>query len=103
MFIKYFSPARSESNYCVRQVNLSSWASDAAAGQWYRESKAHKNIVKKYHNEEMTTFSSMLATLKSEKPIRWEVRCRGCFKIVLGPHAQNCPSCGESMSVMPYM
>ena len=59
------SKVRRDTNYTFREVNLSSWASEEAAYTWYKNSTAHKKIVKAYNNGDMLGFSTMIGTLVS--------------------------------------
>ena len=90
--------------YAYREVNISSWASEKAAHDWYVNSDAHKSIVREYHKGGLNEFSAMLSTLVAKKPIRWEVRCRECRQMSKGPGNGVCPHCGhDKMVPLPYM
>lgn len=98
------SPSYYEGKYSVREVNLSGWTSEAAAYNWYKNSPAHKEIVKKYYNAGLEDFSALLAQLQAppHKPMRWELRCRECRKVSSGPKVDLCPYCNSKMPTMPY-
>jgi hypothetical protein len=98
------SPAYREGKYSIREVNLSGWASEAAAHAWYKNSPTHREIVKKYYGAGLHDFSALLASLKAPpgKPMRWEVRCRSCLKVSSGPRVEVCPYCQSPMPPMPY-
>eukprot|EP01041_Mallomonas_annulata_P000505 gene505-964_t len=92
-------------NYTIRELNLSAWASENAARKWYMDSPAHNRIVKEYYGRDLKSFSSMLASLSpsEDKPIRWDVRCQYCMRVVKGPQAHVCPFCDKEMCSMPYI
>ena len=98
------SPLYREGKYSIREVNLSGWTSEAAAYNWYKNSPAHKDVVKKYYNGGLEDFSALLAQLKPPegRPLRWELRCRECRKVSSGPKVDSCPYCSAKMSPMPY-
>ena len=73
--------------------------------QWYRNSPAHRQIVREYHGKSLEQFGAMLATLvpPDNRPIRWEVRCRKCRKMSPGPGDGRCIHCGDvAMHPLPY-
>lgn len=99
---------QTEPPYRVREVNISAWASEKAAHDWYVNSAVHQQIVQDYRggSSSLKQFSTMLATLQSspDKPIRWEVRCRRCVQLSPGPGNGVCPHCGDtSLQPLPYM
>lgn len=95
------------SRYKLREINLSAWSSEKAAYDWYKNSAAHKKIVKEYHNGDLQEFSAMLATLvpPPSRPIRWETRCRSCHKMTGNDPGHNvCPHCGAVEKFpLPYL
>lgn len=93
-----------KAGYEFREINFSAWADDKSAYNWYKNSNAHKEIVNKYYNAGLANFSSMLGRLKApeDTPIRWEVRCRDCRRMVAGPKVSKCPYCEGEMKPMPY-
>lgn len=99
------SKTRQETGYNFREVNLSSWASEKAAHDWYMNSPAHKKIVSSYYNRELLGFSSMISPLipHPSKPPRWDNRCRECNEVNKGPDPKNCAFCKAEMRPMPYM
>lgn len=103
--LKQTSDITNKMKYNVREVNLSTWSSEQAAMHWYRNSNAHKKILANYYGSGMNSFSSMLAQLTphKDKPIRWEVRCFHCKKMVKGPHTSKCPYCEGDMHPIPYV
>ena len=103
--LKQTSDITNKMKYNVREVNLSTWSSEQAAMHWYRNSNAHKKILANYYGSGMNSFSSMLAQLTphKDKPIRWEVRCFQCKKMVKGPHTTKCPYCEGDMHPIPYV
>jgi hypothetical protein len=103
--LKQTSDITNKMKYNVREVNLSTWSSEQAATHWYRNSNAHKKILANYYGSGMNSFSSMLAQLTphKDKPIRWEVRCFQCKKMVKGPHTSKCPYCDGDMHPIPYV
>lgn len=96
-----------EATYKHREINLSAWASEKAAYDWYKNSPAHKKIVKEYHSGELREFSAMLATLVAppNRPIKWQTRCRGCHKMTGNDPGNNtCPHCGAvERFPLPYL
>lgn len=98
------SPARRNGGFQFREINLSAWADEKSAYEWYKTSSAHKEIVHNYYNGGLDSFSALLARLKApeEAPMRWEVRCQKCRKMVLGPKVTTCPYCSSDMPSLPY-
>lgn len=98
------SPAK-KAGYEFREFNFSAWADEKSAYDWYKNSAAHKRIVQDYYNAGLHSFSALLARLKApeESPLRWEVRCTTCRKMVLGPKVDICPYCNEAMNSLPYV
>lgn len=96
-----------ENIYKFREINLSAWSSEKAAYNWYKNSAAHKKIVKEYHNGDLQEFSAMLATLAPppNKPIRWDTRCRNCHKMTGNDPGHNtCPHCNYTEKFpLPYL
>lgn len=99
------SPMKEHFGYDYREFNFSAWTSEKAAHDWYKTNQSHKQIVKKYYNANLNDFSALIASLvpHSERAIRWDVRCKGCRKIVKGPKCDECPYCSADMRGMPYM
>ena len=93
------------SPYTFREVNLSSWTDEKAAYDWYKNSTAHKRIVSAYYGGGLHSFGSMLGQLvpREGKPIRWEVRCFKCKKMVQGPDCKLCPYCDAKMHPIPVI
>ena len=102
--LKEDSPAK-KNGYDFREINFSAWTDDEASLNWYKQSQAHKDIVHDYYNAGLTSFSALLGRLKPdpETPLRWEVRCLNCRKMVLGPKVTACPYCAAEMHPMPYI
>ena len=98
------APAR-QLGYDFREFNFSAWENETAAYNWYKNSAAHKKIVKDYYNAGLHSFGALLARLKAppEAPVRWEVRCLSCRKMVLGPNVDCCPYCNAQMQPLPYV
>lgn len=86
-----------------RQLNFSAWRDQQAAHDWYMRSAAHKQIVKQYHKKELSSFSATLAHLEPAKPIRYQVRCRACKRMVRESGVQQCPHCqADALPDMPW-
>ena len=98
------SSATTEGGYTIREINLSAWADETAAHNWYKNSPGHKDIVKSYYGSGLTDFSSVLTRLQvpPELPTRWDVRCKICRRVVSGPKINKCPYCGAATPSMPY-
>ena len=95
--------------FAYREVNLSSWTSEKAAHDWYVNSPAHKQVVRDYKGRKnFGSFSAMFAALSAtpQRPLRWEVRCRGCkatCKTLTNDQAMVCPTCGKTVQPMPFI
>lgn len=81
-----------------KELNLSAWVSEQAAGEWYVRSKGHKRIMKNHSSGGLRTFGNMLASLKPKGKIRLQERCTNCARVVesdtLGEKApERCPVC----------
>lgn len=95
--------------YAFREVNLSAWTSERAAHDWYVHSPAHRKVVRNYKGRKnFSSFSAMFASLTAapDRPLRWEVRCRGCktmCKTFTNDAVLTCPTCGKTVDPMPYI
>ncbi|KAJ8612343.1 hypothetical protein CTAYLR_008368 [Chrysophaeum taylorii] len=80
----------------LREINLSAWASDEAAHDWYVNNLAHQKTVRRYYNRGMSTFSSMLGSLRPSKDLRFHARCQHCHALQREfPSQATCPQCGR--------
>ena len=88
----------------VRQLNLTAWASDAAAHDWYVGNSEHRRIVEHYRSGHLGSFSAMLARLHvagGAKP-KFHVRCYYCRALITGyPEQSFCKECGWEAQHMP--
>jgi len=95
--------------YTYREINLSAWTSAKAAHEWYRNSPAHKKVVSDYKGREnFNSFSAMFATLAAspQRPLRWEIRCRGCksmLKTYTNDSPMTCPTCNKTVDPIPFL
>jgi hypothetical protein len=88
----------------IRQLNLTAWASDAAAHNWYVNNADHVKLVRDYREGRLSSFSSMLARLHvaSGKAVNFHVRCVYCHRLITGyPEQRFCKECGQQCWEMP--
>ena len=87
----------------LREINLNAWTSDQKAHDWYRSSDAHKTIVERYYDRQMSTFSSVLASLAPNKPVRYHAGCHRCFEIQRHyPDQTSCPNCHRDVTMTTF-
>jgi len=90
-----------------KEINLSSWESQEAAHEWYKESKGHQNILAQHTGGHLRTFGNLLASLKPSQEVRHQDRCRRCSRLVesetLGERAPpRCTVCGGKTFRYPF-
>jgi hypothetical protein len=96
LFTGFLAPAQ------YRQLNLSGWTDGGAAHDWYVNNDEHKKVVRAHTEGLLSSFSSMLATLSSKKPPRYDVRCLLCAKINHNyPETKYCTTCGARSPDLP--
>jgi len=84
----------------LREINLSAWHNSKAAHDWYTTSTVHKTIVSDYYNRRMSSFSSVLATYKTDRPPRFHARCPFCFELqTYYRENPTCPRCNRPVSM----
>ena len=86
-----------------KQLNLTAWASEQAAHEWYVNNDDHRAIVDAHRSGVLKSFKSTLARLKPAGPIAWHNRCHECHALVAGyPESKYCKTCGTAVRPMPF-
>ena len=85
-----------------KQLNLTAWASEQSAHEWYVNNDDHRAIVDAHRSGLLKSFKSTLARLKPAGPIAWHNRCHECHALVAGyPESKYCKTCGTAVKPMP--
>lgn len=86
----------------VTQYNLSAWRDEGGSSEWSRTNSLHKDIVKQFHQKQLTTFSSVLMNLGPiGKGIRRNRRCERCRQLLRNDEsgeAAVCAHCGVPLA-----
>ena len=85
-----------------KQLNLTAWASEKAAHDWYANNDDHWHVVTAHRTGMLSSFSCMLANLVPAKKVRWDARCSNCNLISPNyPDAKFCNTCGSKLTPIP--
>ena len=85
-----------------KQLNLTAWASEQSAHEWYVNNDDHRAIVDAHRSGLLKSFKSTLARLKPAGAIAWHNRCHECHALVAGyPESKYCKTCGTAVRPMP--
>eukprot|EP00929_Paragymnodinium_shiwhaense_P006829 TRINITY_DN110795_c0_g1_i1.p1 TRINITY_DN110795_c0_g1~~TRINITY_DN110795_c0_g1_i1.p1 ORF type:complete len:980 (-),score=65.73 TRINITY_DN110795_c0_g1_i1:160-3099(-) len=84
----------------LREVNLSLWATDDAAADWYRSSRAHGDIMRQHRQGALRTFGNLLLSLEPKR-LQYQRRCQSCSAVSEGRESDVCTTCSAKTFAMP--